>query len=175
MTQITQTTAVVEPAVEIALNEKTRSAVVSHLNIVLADTFVLAQKTRNYHWNVVGANFPTLHPFFNSQYVELNETVDEIAERIRSLGGTPASTLAEIISISRIKEESGKTPSAKEMLTQLLSDQESVIRTIRSDLVTITKLEDAGTVEFLTGLLESQEKMAWTVRATAPPAQLVKA
>jgi len=175
MSQTTQTTAVVEPAVEINLSATTRSAVVNYLNVVLADEFVLYTKTRNYHWNVVGPNFASLHQFFESQYNELNESVDQIAERIRSIGGKPASTLAEILSLARIKEDSARTPTSEEMVSRLLSDNESVIRTIRADLVLITKLEDAGTVEFLTQLLESQEKMAWNLRATLPFAPFVKA
>ena len=175
MAQITHTTAIVEPAVEIDLNANARSAVVGYLNVVLADEFVLYTKTRNYHWNVVGPNFASLHQFFESQYNELNETVDEIAERVRSIGGRPVSTLAEFLSLARIKEESGRTPTSEEMVARLLSDHEYVIRTIRADLVLITKLEDAGTVEFLTQLLESQEKMAWNLRATLPFAPFVKA
>ncbi|HEX9708627.1 MAG TPA: DNA starvation/stationary phase protection protein [Candidatus Thermoplasmatota archaeon] len=172
MAQITHTTAIVEDAVEIDLNATARSAVVGYLNVVLADEVLLATKTRNYHWNVTGANFASLHQFFGSQYEQLDEAVDEIAERIRVIGGKPVATLPEFVSLARIKEDGGQTPSAKEMVARLLADQESVIRTIRTDLVSITKLGDAGTVEFLTGLLESQEKMAWMLRATVPTPQI---
>jgi starvation-inducible DNA-binding protein len=172
MAQITQTATIIENTVEIGLSASARSAVVGYLNVVLADEFVLATKARNYQWNVTGPNFAVLNQFFASQYEELNEQVDEIAERIRSLGGKPASTLPEYVSLARIKEDGAETPSAKEMVVRLLADQENVIRTIRSDLVLITKLEDAGTVEFLTGLLETQEKMAWQLRATVPTPQV---
>src|SRR5437867_118542 len=105
MSQITHTTAIVEPAVEISLSTATRNAVVNYLNVVLADEFVLYTKTKNYQWNVVGPNFASLYQFFESQSSELNQTVDEIAERIRSIGGRPAATLAQILSLARIKEE----------------------------------------------------------------------
>lgn len=176
MAQLTQTTGIIEPAVEIDLNPTSRQAIVGYLNALLADEVVLATKTRNYHWNVVGPNFSALHQFFGAQYTELNENVDEVAERVRAIGGKPASTLVEFVAQARVSEESFRTAHSDEMVAKLLSDQESVIRSIRSDLVRITKLEDAGTVEFLTGLLEQHEKMAWTLRATlVPVAQLVKA
>lgn len=168
MSQITNTTSLVEPAVEIEISEKSRSAVVGYLNGILADEFVLYTKTRNYHWNVVGANFYALHQFFEAQSIELNENVDEIAERVRAIGGRPSSSLAEYIAGARITEEQGRSPPAKEMVAKLLADHESVIRLVRADLVRVTKLDDAGSAEFLAGLLESHEKMAWMLRATAP-------
>lgn len=175
MSQTTQIPTIVENTVEIDLTVAARTAVVKQLNIVLANEYILSTKTRNYHWNVTGPQFAALHQFFESQYEDLNESVDQIAERIRALGGKPVSTLSEIVSISQLKEDSGDAPAAKEMVARLLNDNESVIRQIRADLVTITKLEDAGTVEFLTGLLESQEKAAWMLRASVPSNPIVKA
>lgn len=175
MSQVTHIAGIVESTLEIDLTESTRSAVVGYLNQILADEFVLYTKTRNYHWNVAGANFYQLHQFFDAQSIELNENVDEVAERIRALGGRPFSTLSEFVAGSRLTEEPNKTFSAKEMVSKLQADQESIVRSIRADLVKITKLDDAGTVEFLSGLLESHEKMAWTLRATAPAPQVVKA
>lgn len=157
------------------MDATTRSAVVGLLNSILADEFVLYAKTRNYHWNVVGANFYPLHQFFDAQATELNKNVDEIAERVRVLGGRPFSTLSEFVAGTRLTEEPNKTFPAKEMVAKLQADQENIIRSIRADLVKLVKLDDAGTTEFLAGLLESHEKMAWTLRATAPPAQVVKA
>jgi len=175
MSQITHTTDIVESTIEIDLNATARSAVVGYLNTILADEFVLYTKTRNYHWNVVGQNFYQLHQFFDAQSIELNKNVDEVAERIRALGGRPISTLSEIIAGTRLSEEPGKSFPAKEMVAKLQADQESIIRSIRADLVKITKLDDAGSIEFLSGLLEQHEKMAWTLRATVPPTQVVKA
>src|SRR5690242_6688701 len=175
MSQITHIAGIVESTVEIDLNETTRSAVVGHLNAILADEFVLYTKTRNYHWNVVGANFYQLHLFFDNQSVELNKNVDQVAERIRALGGKPFATLSEFAAGTRLTEEPNKAFSAKEMVAKLQADNETVVRAIRADLVKIEKLDDAGTVEFLAGLLESHEKMAWMLRATVPPTQVVKA
>ncbi len=157
------------------MNATTRSAVVGYLNTILADEFVLYTKTRNYHWNVVGQNFYQLHQFFDVQAIELNKNVDEVAERVRALGGRPISTLSEFVAGTRLSEEPGKLFPAKEMVAKLQADQETIIRSIRADLVKITKLDDAGTIEFLSGLLEQHEKMAWTLRATVPPTQVVKA
>jgi starvation-inducible DNA-binding protein len=175
MSQITQTIGIVESTLEIDLTEATRGAVVGYLNTILADEFVLYTKARNYHWNVVGANFYPLHQFFDAQSIELNQNVDQVAERIRALGGRPLSTLSEFVAAARLTEEPNKTFPAKEMVSKLQADQEAIIRSIRADLVKITKLDDAGTVEFLAGLLESHEKQAWVLRATAPQAQTVKA
>ncbi len=175
MSQITHTTGNVESTIEIDLNATTRSAVVGYLNTILADEFVLYTKTRNYHWNVVGQNFYQLHQFFDVQAIELNKNVDEVAERVRALGGRPISTLSEFVAGTRLSEEPGKLFPAKEMVAKLQADQETIIRSIRADLVKITKLDDAGTIEFLSGLLEQHEKMAWTLRATVPPTQVVKA
>jgi starvation-inducible DNA-binding protein len=148
---------------------------VGYLNTILADEFVLYTKTRNYHWNVVGQNFYQLHQFFDAQAIELNKNVDEVAERVRALGGRPIATLSEFVAGTRLSEEPGKNFPAKEMVAKLQADQELIIRSIRADLVKITKLDDAGTLEFLAGLLEQHEKMAWTLRATVPPTQVVKA
>src|SRR6266498_3825099 len=87
MSQVTHVAGIVESTLEIDLNETTRSAVVGYLNAIIADEFVLYTKTRNYHWNVVGANFYQLHQFFDAQSIELNKNVDQIAERVRALGG----------------------------------------------------------------------------------------
>jgi starvation-inducible DNA-binding protein len=168
MSQTTQTSSLLEPSLEIEINEKARTAVVGYLNAILADEFVLYTKTRNYHWNVVGANFYALHQFFEAQSVQLNENVDEIAERVRAIGGRPSSSLAEFLAGTRIVEEPPKSTPAKEMVGKLLADHESLIRLVRADLVRVTKPEDAGTADFLARLLESHEKMAWMLRATAP-------
>ena len=175
MSQITHTAGIVESTVEIDLSETTRSAVVGYLNTILADEFVLYTKARNYHWNVVGANFYPLHQFFDAQAIEFNQNVDQVAGRISAHGGRPFSTLSEFVAGTRLTEEPNKTFPAKEMISKLQQDTEAIIRSIRADLVKITKLDDQGTVEFLSGLLESHEKQAWMLRATAPQAQTVKA
>ncbi|MGH7316439.1 MAG: Dps family protein [Candidatus Rokuibacteriota bacterium] len=150
----------------IGISESNRDHVVKILNSILADEYVLYTKTRNYHWNVVGPQFNDLHKFFESQYEALNEIVDEVAERARSLGGKAFGTLAEFSQHSRLKEQPGKQPAALTMVANLQADHEAIVRTLRADLETVMeKHSDAGTNDFLTGLMEKHEKMAWMLRA----------
>ncbi len=153
-------------ALNIAITDSNREQIVKILNALLADEYVLYTKTRNYHWNVVGPQFNDLHKFFEAQYEELNDFVDEVAERARTLGGKAWGTLAEFAQHARLKEYPGQSPAATAMLSNLLADHEAVIRTLRADLVTVMdKYADAGTNDFLTGLMEKHEKMAWMLRA----------
>ncbi|MGH7348627.1 MAG: Dps family protein [Candidatus Rokuibacteriota bacterium] len=150
----------------IGISESNRDHVVKILNSILADEYVLYTKTRNYHWNVVGPQFNDLHKFFESQYEALNEIVDEVAERARSLGGKAFGTLAEFSQHSRLKEQPGKQPAALTMVANLQADHEAIVRTLRADLETVMeKHSDAGTNDFLTGLMEKHEKMAWMLRS----------
>jgi len=150
----------------IGISDSNRQAVVKTLNTLLADEYVLYTKTRNYHWNVVGPQFNDLHKFFEAQYEELDDIVDEVAERSRALGGNAVATLAEFTQVSRLKEHPGQYPAADAMLANLLADHEAVIQGLRGDLATVMdKHADAGTSDFLTGLMEKHEKMAWMLRA----------
>jgi starvation-inducible DNA-binding protein len=136
------------------------------LNNLPADEYVLYTKTRNYHWNVVGPQFNDLHKFFQEQYEALDEMVDEVAERARSVGGKAYGTLAEFSQHSRLKEQPGKQPAAATMVANLQADHEAMVRTLRADLETVMeKHNDAGTNDFLTGLMEKHEKMAWMLRS----------
>lgn len=150
----------------IGISGSNRDQTVTILNALLADEYVLYTKTRNYHWNVVGPQFNDLHKFFESQYEELNDIVDDVAERARTLGGKARGTLAEFARHARLKEHPGQYPAAPAMLSNLLADHAAVIRSLRTDLATvIDKHGDAGTSDFLTGLMEKHEKMAWMLRA----------
>jgi len=150
----------------LGLSDEQRKGVSQILNMVLSDEYVLYTKSRNYHWNVRGPQFHDLHKFFESQYNELNDIVDEVAERTRSLGGMALGTLAEFVQQSRFKEQPGDYPTAREMVANLLADHEAVIRQLRSDLRTVAeKYQDVGTNDFLTGLMERHEKMAWMLRS----------
>ncbi len=150
----------------IGIGEKERMEVVKILNRNLSDLYVLLTKTRNYHWNVVGPRFNDLHKFFDEQYEQLNEAIDEVAERVRSLGGKTVATLKEFSRLTRLEEQPGKYPPADRMLARLLEDHEQVIRTLRQDVDdTNEKYHDVGTSDFLTGLMESHEKMAWMLRS----------
>src|SRR5437870_13641477 len=150
----------------IGLSDEQRTGVVKILNTLLSDEYILYTKTRNFHWNVVGPQFNDLHKFFEGQYEELDDFVDEWAERIRQLGATSPGTLTGFNETSRLKEHPGQHPAAKAMIAALLADHEAVIKTLRSDLTTAQdKFSDAGACDFLTGLMEKHEKMAWMLRA----------
>jgi starvation-inducible DNA-binding protein len=152
------------PNIDIPDND--RKAVVEILNRLLSDEYVLLTKTRNYHWNVTGPQFSELHAFFESQYDALNEVVDEVAERARQLGGRAFGTLAEFAKAARLTEQPGGAPAARDMLASLLADHETVIRSLRGDIGPVAdRYQDVGTSDFLTGLLEKHEKMAWMLRA----------
>ena len=136
------------------------------LNTLLADEYVLYTKTRNYHWNVTGPQFNDLHRFFESQYEQLNEVVDEVAERARTLGAPAFGTLKEFSEATRLSEQAGVYPDAMAMIANLLDDHEAIVRVLRTDLETCAeRYHDVGSSDFLTGLMERHEKMAWMLRS----------
>ena len=166
MAQTTDTT--LEKNVNIGIEEQNREGLVSILTSLLADEYALYTKTRNYHWNVTGPHFNDYHKFFEGQYGEIEVFIDDIAERIRQLGGKSIGTLDELKSYTRLPEHPGQYPSDKEMLSNLIADHEAVIRNLREDVEKSDKsFHDAGTSDFLTGLMENHEKMVWMLRATA--------
>ncbi len=153
-------------ATNIGLNQRQRQAVVEILSRLLADEYLLYTKTRNYHWNVVGPQFNDLHKFFEAQYEAIEEFIDDVAERARTLGGPAVATMAEFLKLARLKEQPGRYPAARDMLKNLLADHEALIQTLRRDLdVVMERHGDAGTSDFLTGLMERHEKMAWMLRS----------
>jgi len=153
-----------EPNIDISGSD--RGAVCGLLNNLLSDEYVLYTKSRNYHWNVVGPQFHDLHKFFEGQYEELNVIVDDVAERVRSLGGRPESTLAGFLQHATLREMAVGELGAMEMVRNLLHDHESVIRSLRRDSeVCLEKHHDSGTNDFLVGLMEQHEKMAWMLRS----------
>jgi starvation-inducible DNA-binding protein len=152
--------------VNIGISEKNCKAVVEILNGILADEHILYVKTRNYHWNVTGPRFHDLHKFFEEQYEALSETIDEVAERSRSLGGRALGTLSEFIKTARLKEQPGQHPNADGMIKNLLADHEALAQQLRSDAEEcMESYQDAGTNDFLVGLMEQHEKMAWMLRS----------
>jgi starvation-inducible DNA-binding protein len=153
-------------SLNIGLSEERREGVVRILNTLLADEYLLYTKTRNYHWNVVGPQFNDLHKFFEAQYTALNEIVDDVAERARTVGGNALGTMAEFLKYTRLTEQPGHYPDARDMIADLLADHEALICHLRVDLETcVEKYHDAGTNDFLIGLMEQHEKMAWMLRA----------
>ena len=150
----------------IGLDGDVRHAVVDILNNTLANEAVLTLKTRNAHWNVSGAGFFELHILFDSQYKQMNDISDEIAERARMMGGIAIGTLQEFIDYSRIEEQVGIIPD----ILRLLADHEACIRYLREDSRKCSEeYEDEGTFELLVSVMCLHEKMAWMLRAYIEP------
>jgi starvation-inducible DNA-binding protein len=153
-------------ALNIGLKDAQRKGVIGLLKPLLADEYVLYTKTRNYHWNVTGPHFHDLHKFFESQYDALDGKIDDIAEFIRSLGEKSPGSLAEFLSAARLKEAGAKALTATQMVEDLLANHESIIRQLRQDVDAAgDQFHSADVADFLTGLLEEHEKMAWMLRA----------
>lgn len=149
----------------IGISEKNLQDVTALLSSVLSDTTLLYSKTRKFHWNVKGESFMELHKLFEVQYTLLEEAIDEIAERINKLGAPVIGTLAEFLDNTSLKEAPGKYPQKEEMLKELLSDHELVIKCLRKYIDDCSeKFKDAGTADFLTGLMQQHETIAWTLR-----------
>jgi starvation-inducible DNA-binding protein len=146
----------------IGLDSDVRHSVVDILNNTLANEAVLTLKTRCAHWNVSGAGFFELQILFDSQYKQLNDISDEIAERVRMLGGRAISSYQEFIRSTRLEEQPGLVAD----ILHLLADHESCIRLLREDARKCTEeFEDEGTFELLIGVMRLHEKMAWMLRA----------
>ncbi len=152
-------------APKIGISEKNLGNSIKLLSTILADEMTLYIKTRKFHWNVSGESFMELHKLFQGQYTELEETVDLVAERISKLGGKTIGTMKEFVHHSRIKESPDKYPSQKEMLKELLENHEAIVIQLRKDIIECSdKNKDAGTADFLTGLMEQHESTAWILR-----------
>jgi starvation-inducible DNA-binding protein len=151
------------------LNEDYRRGVVDMLNRLLADEHVLYIKTRNYHWNVTGPRFHSLHIFLEEQYNELAETIDEVAETARQFGGFAFGTMTEFLRESRLAEHPGRVPDEDTMLRDLLEDHQAIIRALRHDIDrSDEEYKAADAADFLTAVLEKHNKMAWMLRAFTP-------
>ncbi len=146
------------------IEEADREAIVEGLSRLLADTYTLYLKTHNYHWNVVGPMFNTLHLMFEGQYTELALAVDEIAERIRALGQPAPASYGEFARLSSIDEDTD-TPDAAEMIQRLCTAQETVVRTARSIFPAVEKANDEVTADLLTQRMQIHEKTAWMLRS----------
>ena len=151
--------------VNIGISEKNLKSSADLLSAALANEMTLYIKTRKFHWNVSGESFMELHKLFENQYKQLEESIDEIAERIGKLGHKTIGTMQEFSKLSSIKESPGKYASSKELLNELLKDHESIIIMLRKDVdEAADKIKDAGTADFLTGLMKQHETIAWTLR-----------
>ena len=134
------------------------------LNKLLANETVLYTKTRNYHWNVTGDNFMEMHKFYETQYTELEEIIDEVAERIRTLGHFAHGRLSDYLKTTSLVEQE-YTTNQNEQLQNLLNDHETIIRHLRDHVNDFADRRDYGTSDFITGIMEQHEKMAWMIRS----------
>lgn len=146
---------------KLGISEENIKKSVNMLSIALADEMTLYVKTRKFHWNVSGQSFMELHKLFEAQYTQLEEIIDELAERINKLGSKTIGTMEEFGKITRIKEAPGKYPDQKGMLTELLADHEALILELRKD---IEADSDAGTTDYFTKLIQDHESIAWILR-----------
>ncbi|MEK2689328.1 Dps family protein [Bdellovibrio sp. GT3] len=151
--------------INIGINDKDRKEIAKGLSTLLADTYTLYLQTHNFHWNVEGPMFQTLHLMFETQYNELALAVDSIAERIRALGHYAPGTYAEFSKLSSIKEVPGEKLSATKMIETLVHGQETVARTARSIFAVVEKASDEPTADLLTQRLQVHEKTAWMLRS----------
>lgn len=152
--------------VNIGLKEQDLQATTELLNKLLANEHILYMKTRNAHWNVVGKDFHAQHLFFETQYIAIQTFIDDIAERVRALGHIAVATLKQYLELTHLDEEEFIKNDSISYIKALLSDHESIIIQLRADIEVIgEKYGDEGTADFLTGLMESHEKMAWMLRA----------
>ncbi len=150
--------------IDIGIEESKRKSIADGLAGLLADSYTLYLKTHNYHWNVQGPMFQTLHLMFETQYTELAIAVDDIAERIRALGEKAPGSYTEFANLSTVKEAVGDVV-ATEMISDLVKSQESVIKTARSIFAVADSANDEATADLLTQRIQLHEKTAWMLRS----------
>lgn len=150
--------------VNIGISEEDRKQIAEGLSRLLADTYSLYLKTHNFHWNVTGPMFQTLHLMFETQYTELALAVDQIAERIRAVGYPAPGTYSDFAKLSSIQETPG-VPKATDMIRLLVEGQEAVVRTARSIFPVVEKVNDEPTADLLTQRMQIHEKNAWMLRS----------
>lgn len=150
--------------VNIGVSESDRENIAKGLSRLLADTYTLYLKTHYFHWNVTGALFHSLHIMFEEQYTELAIAVDDIAERIRTIGYPAPGSYSEFAELASIKETRG-IPEAKEMVNLLVEGNEAVVRTAREILPTASDADDESTVALISDRMRTHEKTAWMLRS----------
>ena len=153
------------PQISIGIREKDRAAIATGLSRLLADTYTLYLTTHNFHWNVTGPMFNTLHAMFMGQYTELWNAVDPIAERIRALGHPAPGSYSQFGKLSSLKDAPADPPQAFEMVRILVQGHEAVARTARSVFAVAEKANDQPTADLLTQRLDIHEKSAWMLRS----------
>ena len=150
--------------IDIGINVENRKQIADGLSQLLAETYTLYLKTHNYHWNVTGPMFNTLHLMFEAQYIELAVAVDEIAERIRALGHPAPASYAAYSKLSTITEEDDH-PDAETMIRRLVDAQQTVVKTARAQLKVVGDAQDEPTADLLTQRMQIHEKNAWMLRS----------
>ena len=150
--------------IDIGISEEHRQQIAEGLSRLLADSYTLYLKTHNFHWNVTGPMFSTLHTLFEQHYTELATAVDEIAERIRALGVAAPGSYRQFGELSSIPEETG-VPNAEEMIRQLVQGQEAVVKTARSIFPIVESARDEPSADLLTQRMQIHEKNAWMLRS----------
>ena len=150
--------------IDIGISEGNRERIATGLSRLLADSYTLYLKTHNYHWNVTGPMFNTLHAMFEQQYTELAAAVDEVAERIRALGYHAPGSYKAFSALTSIDEEEA-VPSAEEMIKRLVHGQEAVVRTAREIFPLADEAHDEPTADLLTQRMQVHEKNAWMLRS----------
>ena len=153
------------PAINIGINEEDRAAIAQGLSHLLADTYTLYLTTHNFHWNVTGPMFNTLHNMFMLQYTELWNAVDPVAERIRSLGHPAPGSYAQFGKLASVPDAPSTPPKALEMVRILVEGHEAVARTARSIFTLANKADDQPTADLLTQRLTVHEQTAWMLRS----------
>lgn len=154
------------PKLNIGLSTEQREGVINLLNRDLSDAYLVLIKTKKYHWDVVGPQFRSLHTLWEEQYTQLTENIDSLAERVRALGGYPVGTAKGFLEYASVQEHAGDVPTAYGMVANLLADHELIIRNLRDHIdQSQDEFHDAGTADFLTGLMEQHEEMAWMLRS----------
>jgi starvation-inducible DNA-binding protein len=156
------------PPVDTGISAKDRAKIAGGLDRLLADTFTVYLKTHNFHWNVTGPMFNTLHLMFETQYNELWLALDAIAERIRSLGHPAPATLAEFAKLASIGETTGQ-PKAEDLVRLLVEGNEAVVRTARKVFPAVEAANDEPTADLLTQRMQIHEKNAWMLRSLLEP------
>lgn len=168
MAESTKTLQQIQNDIDIGISLEGRTAVAEALGQLLADMHILYIKTRNYHWNVTGMQFQPLHELFEEQYTDMATTIDDIAERIRSLGFFAPGSLEAFKKQARLVETDHVGGDATTMVKNLLRDHETIIQILRHDQEEAANHGDDGTNDFLIAAMEDHEKMAWMLRAHLP-------
>lgn len=150
----------------IGIEDSHRQVIAGELSKILADEFVLCIKTRNAHWNVEGVDFYDKHKFFESQFKQLDDFIDQVAERIRMLGHYAPASLLSFLELSSLSEASRQKNDSKGFIKELTADHESIIIRLRKNInLFADKFRDTGASDFIVGLMEGHEKMAWFLRS----------